>query len=275
LSIMHHSSSLNRSIALSISLAGTLINLGLAIKFSSLWPSLKSERDSEFEGSLYSLSGDSLTLLWGLLSCYFFADAATSFVGFIGVLRNLPSCVRLCRDYSISDLFFMTFSVIFGAYAASTNHSFRTGLCEELSRQPELMRDWGFNDENCEAWFERALTVGMVLTAIVIMIRIHFVIAISNYYSHILRRSSPDAPTRIEALDHVYLLPPPSSNPQDVFVYAPVPLIKLSKHEAKKVSKVWISHSESPRSHRRSQLGRICLPIGSDEGLFSEREKSK
>jgi len=272
---MSRPSSLNRSIALAISLAGTLINLGLAIKFSSLWPSLKSERDSEFEGSLYSLSGDSLTLLWGLLSCYFIANAATSFVGLIGVLKNIPSCVRFCRDYSISDLFFITFSVICGAYASSTHPSFRTGLCEELSRQPELMRDWGFNDENCEAWFERAFTVVMVLAAIMIMIRIYFVITITKYYSYLLRRSSPDAPTRVEALDRIYLLPPPPSNSHDVFVYAPVPLSSLSKHEARKATKAWLSHSETPRSHRRNQLGRICLPISADEGLSTEMEKSK
>ena len=71
--------------------------------------------------------------------------------------------------------FFITFSAASGAYAASTNPSFRTGLCEELSRQPDLMRDildMGFNLENCEAWFERVFLVIMALTVVVIIIRV-------------------------------------------------------------------------------------------------------
>jgi hypothetical protein len=43
------------------------------------------------------------------------------------------------------------------------------------------MRDWGFNDENCEAWFERAFTVAMVLAAIVIMIRVSCIMSSSNF----------------------------------------------------------------------------------------------
>ena len=77
-----------RSIALFISLSGSLFNLLLAFKFYSLWNTLKStEPESEWEGSLDSWSGESLTLLWGLLSCYFAAEAVSSFVGFIGIVK--------------------------------------------------------------------------------------------------------------------------------------------------------------------------------------------
>ena len=77
-----------RSIALFISLSGSIFNLLLAFKFYSLWRTLKStEPESEWEGSLDSWSGESLTLLWGLLSCYFAAEAVSSFVGFIGIVK--------------------------------------------------------------------------------------------------------------------------------------------------------------------------------------------
>jgi len=83
------------SIALFISLSGSVFNVLLALKFYSLWNSLKAaEPESEWEGSLDSWSGESLTLLWGLLSCYFAAEAASSFVGFVGIVK-----VRLyCQD---------------------------------------------------------------------------------------------------------------------------------------------------------------------------------
>lgn len=76
------------SLALFISLSGFLFNLLLAFKFYSLWNVLKGiEPESEWEGSLDSWSGESLTLLWGLLSCYFAAEAVSSLVGFIGVVK--------------------------------------------------------------------------------------------------------------------------------------------------------------------------------------------
>ena len=77
-----------RSIALFISLSGSVINLLLAFKCYTLWSALNgTEPESEWEGSLDSWSGESLTLLWGLLSCYFAAEAVSSFVGFIGIVK--------------------------------------------------------------------------------------------------------------------------------------------------------------------------------------------
>jgi hypothetical protein len=57
----------------------------------------------------------------------------------------------------------------------STNSSIRTGICEEVSSQPDFIRDladMGFNLENCEVWFERAVIGGITMTAIVIIIRV-------------------------------------------------------------------------------------------------------
>jgi len=185
-----------RSIALFISLSGSVFNLLLALKFYSLWSSLKGiEPESEWEGSLDSWSGESLTLLWGLLSSYFAAESVSSFVGFIGIIKvrttpsrlrlsqtgvadlsqNIPSFVRFCRDYSIADLFFVIFAAISGAYVVSTNSSIRTGLCEEVSSQPDFIRDladMGFNLENCEVWFERAVIGVMTMIAVVIVVRV-------------------------------------------------------------------------------------------------------
>lgn len=293
---------LSRSIALFISISGSILNLFLALKFNSLWSSLKSvELESEWEGSLDSWSGESLTLLWGLLSCYFAAEAVSSLVGFIGIVKHIPSFIRFCRDYSIADLFFVIFAAISGAYVISTNPSIRNGLCEDVSSQPDFIRDladMGFNLENCEVWFERAVIGVMTLTAVVIMVRVHFVISISNYYSHLSRSRSSSTSTTYTALrpvgseshHRIYLLPTPSAPPSsrsgsgtpEVYVYSPVPLSSLSEEQTREMqtAEAWISHSEpSSRSshrptHRHHHSGRISLPVRSDEGLLPKYEKS-
>jgi len=292
-----------RSIALFISISGSVVNLLLSLKFYSLWNSLKSaEPESEWEGSLDSWSGESLTLLWGLLSCYFAAEAVSSLVGFIGIVKSIPSFVRFCRDYSIADLFFVTFAAISGAYVISTNSSIRTGLCEDISSQPEFIRDladMGFNLENCEVWFERAVIGMMTLSTVVIMVRVHFVISISNYYSQLSRARSSSAsttytalrPMNNDSLHRIYLLPTPvtSSSPRsadrtpEVYVYSPVPLSSLSEEQAREMqaAEAWISHTEPPSrsshrsGHRHHHSGRISLPARPDEGLLPRYEKSQ
>jgi len=292
-----------RSIALFISLSGSTFNLLLAVKFYALWSTLKStEQESEWEGSLDSWSGESITLLWGLLSCYFAAEAVSSFIGFIGILKNIPSFVRFCRDYSIADLFFVTFAAISGAYAISTNSSIRTGVCEEVSSQPDFIRDlaeMGFNLENCELWFERAVIGLMTATAVVIMVRVHFVISISNYYSQLCRSQSSSSTSSTmytalhsmgsASLHRIYLLPAPTGSSSsrsangkpEVYVYSPVALSSLSEEQARKMqaAEAWISRTEpSSRSshrptHRHHHSGRISLPVRSDEGLLPKYEK--
>ena len=89
--------------------------------------------------------------------------------------QSIPSFVRFCRDYSIADLFFVIFAAISGAYVISTNSSIRTGLCEDVSSQPDFIRDlvdMGFNLENCEVWFERAVIGLMTVSAVVIIVRV-------------------------------------------------------------------------------------------------------
>jgi len=157
----------------------------------------------------------------------------------------------------------------------------------------------GFNLENCEVWFERAVIGVLTLAAVVITVRIHFVITISNYYSH-LSRSRPSStstaytalrPMSSDPLHRIYLLPTPpaSSSPRsasgtpEVYVYSPVPLSSLSEEQAREMqaAEAWISHTEpSPRSshrptHGRRHSGRISLPIRSDEGLLPKYEKAR
>ena len=134
--------------------------------------------------------------------------------------QSVPSFVRFCRDYSIADLFFVTFAAISGAYAVSTNSSIRTGLCEEVSNQPDFIRDladMGFNLENCEVWFERAVIGVMTITAVVIMVRVSrniFAVYFPSYSARALRASvaaqsrfissypSPTITPTSPALDH-------------------------------------------------------------------------
>lgn len=82
--------------------------------------------------------------------------------------------MRFYRDYSIADFSFTTFFTIFGIYATFRT-SVRTAVCEELSRQPELMRDMlemGLNLENCELWFERAVFAFIAVMIILIVVRV-------------------------------------------------------------------------------------------------------
>jgi hypothetical protein len=132
----------------------------------------------------------------------------------------------------------------------------------------------------------------MALAAVVIIIRVHFVIAISSYYSHLSRGrlNSSSSYTLLrtmngDSLHRIYLLPTPQSptspsSPQDVFVYTPIPLSSLSEQQTRemKATEAWISHSDTSRthrpSHRHNHSGRISLPIKPDEGLLCSHEKA-
>ena len=85
--------------------------------------------------------------------------------------------MRFYRDYSIADFAFMTVSTLVVSYTSYSNNYVRTGVCEELSRHPDLMRDMvemGLNVENCELWFERAVVgiIGIMFILIVIRVRV-------------------------------------------------------------------------------------------------------
>jgi hypothetical protein len=132
-------------------------------------------------------------------------------------------------------------------------------------------------------------------------LQLHFLLAVSNYYRHLIRHNRCGLPThaashshtraRSSSLQRIYLLPrnlaatPTSpSSPEDVLVYAPVPLSTLSPQAARDIrssaTEAWISRpiETEPHKHRHrhqtsissstSPIGRIRLPVSPDEGLL-------
>lgn len=88
--------------------------------------------------------------------------------------QRTPSFVRLYRDYSLADICFCGLLTV-GAALASFRPSARATICEEISGQPELLRDLadaGLNPENCEQWFEHAVLGFVAITAILLVVRV-------------------------------------------------------------------------------------------------------
>lgn len=186
---------MRRSVSLAISLLGALVNFAFAVQLLSAWRSLRWEPESEWEGSENSWRGDGVKLVWGLLSGYFAVAATICVVGFVGIVKvrllsplfirqtttaneypqSIPSYVRFYRDYSIADFSFCTLFTLFGTYASFRRSSVRAIVCDELSRQPDLMRDMaemGLSLENCEMWFERAVFFGVIIMVVLSVIRV-------------------------------------------------------------------------------------------------------
>ncbi|TFY73859.1 hypothetical protein EWM64_g10153 [Hericium alpestre] len=295
----------NRTASLIISLFGAFTNLVFALQLFAVWSSFKWEAESEWEGSVDSWTVNGAKVVGGLAAAYFLAAAVASAAGFIGIVKGIPKYVRFYRDYSIADFTFCTFTTLFVTYASCRYYSVRTAICEEFSRHADLMRDlaeMGLNLENCEQWFERAVVAFVVVMFIVIVIRLHFVLALSSYHRQLLRQSGR-LPLFVNSRNHkdmqrVYLLPSPTSaTPPTGFscqeelgglVYAPVPLRDLTERDARELNarEAWVraegrpphrhSHSHShSHSHRHHGTGRIGLPIRPDEGLLAGHEKFK
>jgi hypothetical protein len=82
--------------------------------------------------------------------------------------------VRIYRDYIIGDFVFGTLFAAIGSYAAF-RPTVRSNICELLSRQPDMLRDFidlGLTFENCEPWFERGVFAFMVILAVITVIRV-------------------------------------------------------------------------------------------------------
>ncbi|KAF8530903.1 hypothetical protein JB92DRAFT_3081075 [Gautieria morchelliformis] len=288
--------SYSRTATLALAFCGTFLNLAAALRLLSLWKSLRWESDSEWEASeKYRL--DAVRIVWCLLSAYFSVAAAACLVGLVGVVKRIPAYVRLYRDYSVADLCFCALSTI--AFAlASFRPGVRAAVCEELSRQPDLMRDLadaGLNLENCEAWFERAVVASVGLMGVLLVVRLQFTLTIANYHTQLLRstlhtvrlqivrpsRGPEHAPADPASPHRIYLLPSrphPAAPPgpaNDVLVYAPVPLNSISPEDARELdaTEAWLSQSQPPprphRSRRHSpSSGPISLPIHRGEPLL-------
>jgi len=98
--------------------------------------------------------------------------------------------VRLFRDYCIADTAFGFASTALLAYFAKKS-LLRSMLCEELSRQPELLRSLsdsaGLNVENCESFLRKAFVGLVIVLGVVMFIRLQFTLTVLNYYKHLRR----------------------------------------------------------------------------------------
>ncbi|KAI0736156.1 hypothetical protein C8Q72DRAFT_908166 [Fomitopsis betulina] len=284
-----------RSVSIAASALGAGFYFVLAVRVLALWRSLGWESETEWEASGDVWRVDSVKIVWGLLSTYFAAASLACFVGFLGLAKSIPSFVRFYRDYSIADSAFMIVSTLVVSYTSYSNKYVRTGVCEELSRHPELMRDMvemGLNVENCELWFERAVVGIIGIMFILIVIRLHTLIALSKHYRYMWRDAAANKSSHTsmrqlntDSLHRIYLLPTPTSpqssamafnhfdptshsrpTSESVIVYAPIPVGGMSESEARKMNatEAWIpcrtstdagsrSGSSTPRSHRHSR----------------------
>ncbi|THH16932.1 hypothetical protein EW146_g3787 [Bondarzewia mesenterica] len=297
----------NRVASAAISLLAAVFNFAFAVELFALWRSLKWDSESEWEGSFDSWASSGARLLGGLLAAYFVTGVVASAVGFVGIIKGMPSYVRFYRDFSVAEFAFCVLSTLSVAYASIRYYSVRTDICEELSRHADLMRglaESGLNLENCEQWFERVVVAFLVVMSIVLVVRLHLLMAVSNYYTHISRHHSglpmftAGGGYTDNNMQRIYLLPSPtspsssfSSGPmgaeqgETAVVYAPVPLKDLTERDARELNarEAWIHNGSQPparhqhrhshsRSHRHHGSGRIGLPIRPNEGLLGHEK---
>ncbi|KAI0773430.1 hypothetical protein BC629DRAFT_1291090 [Irpex lacteus] len=270
-----------RTVSIFAAAISTVLNVFCAVRVIAFGGSLKWDFDSEGD----ALNVDAVKFLWFLLVIYFAAAATASVIGFIGIARRKLTYVRFFRDYSIAELAFMFVTAVMFSYMSfgSSAASLQAGVCEELGRQPDLLRDMaesGLNLENCEYWFGRAAVAVLGVMLVFAVIRLHFVIALSKHYAQLRRDGSYGAPNKEEelGLQKIYLLPTPTSttfppvdfnhhqgneapraadyyyddSTENIVVYAPVPLSRLSLEDAKgiRATEAWIGPVlPSPRSH--------------------------
>ncbi|KAH8118666.1 hypothetical protein DFH11DRAFT_1540794 [Phellopilus nigrolimitatus] len=283
-----------RGAALVLSVVGALVNCAVAVQVLSLWRVLKWETESEWEGSADGWRVDSIKLVWMLLSAYFTTASVVCVVGAAGVIKRTPSFVRLYRDYSLADVCCCGLLTVLTALA-SFRPSARATVCEEISGQPELLRslaEAGLNPENCEQWFEHAVVAFVAIAAILLVIRLQFIITVSNFYKQLLRQRLYGS---IELNESDVTLSPMESNdgsgtPRRVFllpartvqglqagldasvsaisgsnvlrdggnggmlVYAPVPISSLSEAEARELAsnEAWVSRAPSGHGRKHS-----------------------
>ncbi|KZP06743.1 hypothetical protein FIBSPDRAFT_914644 [Athelia psychrophila] len=293
-----------RSVSLAISLLGAFVNFAFAVQLLSAYRSLKWQTETEWEGAERPWRRDGVQLLWGLLSAYFAAAASVCVVGFIGITKNIPVYVRFYRDYSIADFAFTSFFTTLAAYAAFTAPTLRAILCEELARQPDFMREMeagvglALSLENCEGWVERAVLAGAAGMVVVIVGRLHCLIALCAYHRHMraaLNASSSSSlpmhmhPTQPQ--QQIYVLPQQTPTTDEMVVYQAVPLSALSPQQSAALTRAWISrapadqaphhgrrHSNAHRRHGSrdgSLTGKICLPVAPQEGLLPAYDSVK
>ncbi|KAJ2934281.1 hypothetical protein H1R20_g2815, partial [Candolleomyces eurysporus] len=245
-----------RSASLAITSIGLITNALIALYVVSGWNSYKWEPDSEWESSGESWKLNGVKLLWGLLAAYFAGAGIVCGLGLWGILKNKPTYIRFYRDYSIADFCFCAFFIALATYGSFVGQT-RAGVCEHFSHYPELMRDMlemGLSIENCEQWLERAVVAFLAVLFIIMAVRLHFLLALSNYYSHLVRHqyhqrsgstisnSSTGSSSGSTQLQRIYLLPrqPQQKDSSVEIVYAPVPLDSLPIEMQVQAMEAWV-----------------------------------
>ncbi|KAG6910129.1 hypothetical protein DXG01_012888 [Tephrocybe rancida] len=270
----------DRSASIAVTAFGAVFNLALAVQVITASRSLKWEPESEWEASGDSWQVDGIKFVWGLCCAHFALAATVCMVGFIGILKVslvfylLPSSTEYNNEEQThtSDFSFCTFVTAIATYCVF-HASARAAICEELSHHPEFLQDlmeMGLNLENCERWLERAGLAFVALMFILLVIRLHFLLAVANLYSQLTRHASlySRSPSRFRfqdstTLQRIYLLPPSDeeSCPGDdvELVYAPIPISSIPKNLRDTATEAWVScnvppsadadcHSRTPRT---------------------------
>ncbi|KAJ3923751.1 hypothetical protein F5877DRAFT_30967 [Lentinula edodes] len=269
----------SRSASFIITFLAATSNFAVAFQVLAAWRSLKWEQASEWETSSDKWKFDGLQAVWGLLLAYFSAASVVSAVGFAGVVKSKPSLVKFYRDYSIADFSFCAFITLIIGYSIF-QPTLPLGVCEGLSQHPDLMRDMaelGLSSENCERWFKRSSLVFLAVMLVILVARLHFLLAVGIYHSHLSRHHSQRtpvanstqlthtrSPSRSRSMQRVLLLPQSSSSniepsPNDieeVVMYAPLPLRSLPEDMARNLRQnaieTWITSSKTDEKASRS-----------------------
>ncbi|THH11916.1 hypothetical protein EW145_g340 [Phellinidium pouzarii] len=274
----------HRAATLGLSIVGSVVNFSVAIHVLSFWRVLKWESESEWEGTTDGWRVDSIKLIWMLLCAYFTTASVVCGIGAVGVIKRTPSFVRLYRDYSLADIVFCGLLTVVTALV-SFRPAARAIVCEEISGQPELLRDLaeaGLNPEDCEQWFEHAAVGFVGIAAILLVVRLQFLFTVSSFYKQLIRQHIYGSIELSESdvdddgsPQRIFLLPARTkqdmssgsrmgldyardcSDVNAVLVYAPVSLNSLSESEARELgsSEAWVSHAPEhtqARHHRHS-----------------------
>ncbi|KAF9266221.1 hypothetical protein L218DRAFT_1075203 [Marasmius fiardii PR-910] len=184
-----------RSAAFAITLLGSIVNLSFTLQLLASWSSLKEPESNETEWESSWLSRkwpwhpDGVHLIGGFALAYFATAAAVSIVGFVGTVQRKASLLKFYRDSSIADLSLCVLIALIGIYFAWLPQT-NMRVCEGLAQQPGLMRDlyeFGLSPENCERWCNRAIVALLVVMILSIVAKLHFVLAVEIYYSHLAR----------------------------------------------------------------------------------------
>ncbi|KAJ4479107.1 hypothetical protein J3R30DRAFT_3289025 [Lentinula aciculospora] len=281
----------SRSASFIITFLAATSNFAVALQVLAAWRSLKWEQASEWETSGDQWKFDGLQIVWGLLLAYFSAASVVSAVGFAGVVKSKPALVKFYRDYSIADFSLCAFITLIIGYGI-LRPTLPLGVCEGLSQHPDLMRDMaelGLSAENCERWFKRSSLVFLAVMLVVLVGRLHFLLAVGIYYSHLSRHHSQRTPvanstqlthtrssSRSRPMQRVLLLPqsvpgittfplsahsisnsePSADDVGEVVMYAPLPLHSLPEDMARNLrqnaTETWVTSSKPDEKTGRS-----------------------